>query len=276
MTDALIKAAVAAIRARTGDFRPRIGIVTGSGLGAALDAVDATARLPYGGIPGFPVSTVPGHAGELLLGRLGGQPVACLNGRVHAYEGHALAAFRLPLRCLRALGCERVILVSTVGSINPEIRPGRMVLVRDHINVTGFNPLAGANDVAVGPRFPAMVDAYDPDLRLLAMRAASGIGLALAEGVMVHNMGPSFETPAEIRAARLLGGDLVGMSMAPEAIIARHCGLKVLGIAVVTNMGAGLVDRPPTHEETLAGAASVAGDLVRLLGAIMEGPDAPA
>jgi len=276
MTVALVQAAVAAIHARAGAVAPKIGIVTGSGLGAALDAVEVAARLPYGEIPGFPISTVPGHAGVLLLGRLAGQEVACLNGRVHGYEGHALEAFRLPLRGLRALGCESVVLVSTVGSINPEIRPGRMVLVRDHINVTGFNPLFGANDAAVGPRFPMMVDAYDPGLRGQARRAAGRAGLNLAEGVMVHNSGPSFETPAEIRACRLLGGDLVGMSMAPETIIARHCGLKVLGIGVVTNMGAGLSDHAPSHEETLAGAAAVAGDLARLFDALLGGGDEPA
>jgi len=276
MTDALIKTAVAAIRARAGDFEPRVGIVTGSGLGSALDAVKAAARLPYGAIPGFPISTVPGHAGQLLLGELAGKPVACLNGRVHAYEGHPLPALRLPLRSLRALGCASVVLVSTVGSINPEIKPGRLVLVRDHINVTGFNPLSGANDPAVGPRFPTMVDAYDPALRARARRAGSKAGLDLAEGIMVHNTGPSFETPAEIRAQRLLGGDLVGMSMAVETVIARHCGLKVLGIAVVTNMGAGMTDHPPSHEETLAGAAAAAGDLARLFAALLETWDAPA
>ncbi len=270
MTEALVRTAVAAIRARAGDIAPGVGIVTGSGLGAALEGVEAACRLAYADIPGFPVSTVAGHAGELVLGRLAGYPVACLNGRVHGYEGHPLPAFRLPLRCLRGLGCARVVLVSTVGSVNPDIRPGRLVLVRDHINVTGFDPLAGTNDPAVGPRFPAMVDAYDPGLRALARRAAARAGLDLAEGVMVHNGGPSFETPAEIRVARLLGGDLVGMSMAPETVIARHCGLAVLGVAVVTNMGAGLSERPPTHDETLASATAAAGGLRRLLGALVE------
>lgn len=276
MTAAMIESAVRAIRARAGDARPAIGIVTGSGLGAALAAMKIATRVPYGAIPGFPASTVPGHAGELLLGELAGRGVACLSGRVHGYEGHPLPALRLPLRTLRALGCGSVLLAATVGSTNPAIRPGRLVLVRDHINLTGFNPLNGSNDSDVGPRFPAMVDAYDPDLRALARRSAAGAGLDLAEGVMMHFAGPSFETPAEIRAARTLGADVVGMSMAVETAIARHCGLKVLGIAVVTNMGAGMDERSPSHEETLSGAAAAAGDLARLLGALMQAWDARA
>ena len=271
---ARIDAAVAAVRAALGAAMaggpPRIGLVLGSGLGGASAVIEAAGRMPSDRIPGFPVSTVPGHAGELVFGRLGGKPVACLNGRVHAYEGFDPSALCLPIRTLRALGCESVILVSTVGSLNPEIRPGQLVAVSDHLNLTGVNPLIGANDQAIGPRFPPMNGAYDMALRRRARRAAERLNLTMPEGVMVHCSGPSFETPAEIRAFRMLGGDLVGMSMVPETIIARHCGLSVLGIAAITNQAAGLAAQAPSHEETLSGAKLLAADLARLLRALLE------
>ncbi len=269
MTDSLLDTAVAAIQNRTGFRKPRIGIVAGSGLGPALAALTPALTVAYRDIPGFPESTVPGHAGQLLIGGWSGQPVACLSGRAHGYEGHPPAALRLPLRTLRLLGCEAVILLSSVGSINPEIRPGQLALVADQIMLGGANPLTGANADAIGPRFPSMVDAYAPELRARARRVAATIGLRLGEGVMLHHPGPSFETPAEIRAYRLIGGDLVGMSMAPETIVARHCGLKVLGIGAVTNMGTGLAADAPSHDETLAMARAMAADLARLLDALI-------
>ncbi|MCC7047221.1 MAG: purine-nucleoside phosphorylase [Alphaproteobacteria bacterium] len=269
MTAAMVQAAVAAIRARAGALSPKVCIVTGSGLGDAVDAVDVRTRLRAAEIAGFPVSSVQGHAGQVLLGRLGGLDVAWLNGRAHTYEGHPPASLALPLRTMRALGCEAAVLVSTVGSINPEIAPGRLALVADYINMTGYSPLIGPNDDAIGPRFPGMADAYDPLLRATARRAGEAAGLKLAEGVMVHHMGPSFETPAQIRAYRLLGGDFVGMSMVPETVIARHCGLKVLGIGAVTNLGTGL-GAPPSHDDTLAGARSLASAVGTLLAALTE------
>jgi len=273
-TDAL-DTALAFLRAQPGFQPPTLGIVAGSGLGPALTPLAATLRLPYGAIPGLPRSTVAGHAGELAIGAWGKRRVACLNGRVHAYEGHPPAQFRLPLRLLRGLGCEAAILLSSVGSIDPEIRPGRLVLVRDHINPSGFNPLAGANDDAIGPRFPPMVDAYAPAWRARAQRAAARAGTVLAEGILAHHPGPSFETPAEIRAYRLLGADLVGMSMVPEVLIARHCGLAVLGIGIVTNMGSGMDAVQPSHAETLAAAGGAAENVARLLAALLDEDDAP-
>jgi xanthosine phosphorylase len=270
MTVEALDKAVAAVRSRIGTLHPRIGMVIGSGLGSVTTSIKDPLCIPYGEIPGFLVSRVAGHAGQLLIGRLGGQEVACLSGRSHLYEGHDLWRLRLPLRTLRRIGCEAVVIVSTVGSINPDIGPGRLVAVTDHINLTGMNPLTGPNDDAIGPRFPSLVGAYDADLRRRLRRAAGRVGLDLAEGIMVHHPGPSFETPAEIRAYRLLGGDMVGMSMAAETVIARHCGLKVLGVAAVTNMGAGLSVAGPTHDETLAGAAALAGGLERLLQATLE------
>lgn len=250
---------------------PAIGLVMGSGLSAQAARIAAATRIPFGEIPGFPKSTVAGHDGVLVLGKLGGRAVAALSGRVHAYEGHAPEALALPLRVLKGLGCKAVILVSTVGSINKKIRPGGLNVVTDQIVLTGFNPLTGPNDDSLGPRFPAMNDAYDPGLRVLAKKAAARAKVKLGQGVMTYYPGPSFETPAEIRALRLLGGDFVGMSMAMETIIARHCGLRVLGLAAVTNMGAGMEKRAPSHAGTLQGAQALAGDLERLLGALMEG-----
>ncbi|MBL8706217.1 MAG: purine-nucleoside phosphorylase [Rhodospirillales bacterium] len=276
MSDALLDTAVAAIQGRAGFRKPRIGIVAGSGLGPALAALTPSLAMAYRDIPGFPESTVAGHAGQILVGDWGGRAVAALSGRSHGYEGHAPAALRLPLRVLRRLGCEAVILLSSVGSINPEIRPGRLALVSDQIMLAGVNPLTGANADAIGPRFPSMVDAYAPALRMRAKKAAASLGLSLGEGVMLHHPGPSFETPAEIRAYRLLGGDLVGMSMAPETIVARHCGLDVLGIGAVTNMGAGLTRDAPSHAETLSMARAMAEDVARLLGRLLEQWDAPA
>jgi xanthosine phosphorylase len=275
MSDALLDTALAAIKGRPGFTKPRIGIVAGSGLGPALAALKPSLTVAYRDIPGFPESTVAGHAGQLLIGDWGGQAVAALSGRSHGYEGHAPAALRLPLRVLRLLGCEAAILLSSVGSINPEIRPGQLALVSDQVMLGGTSPLTGANADAIGPRFPSMVDAYAPALRLRAKKAAAALGIRVGEGVMLHHPGPSFETPAEIRAYRLLGGDLVGMSMAPETIVARHSGLQVLGIGAVTNMGAGLTNEAPSHDETLAMARAMAADVARLVGALLEQWDAP-
>lgn len=275
MTEALLDAAVAAIKGKPGFRRPRIGVVAGSGLGPALAALRPSLTVAYRDIPGFPESGVAGHAGQLLVGDWGGQAVAVLSGRSHGYEGHPLAALRLPLRVLRRIGCESVILLSSVGSINPEIRPGQLALVSDQLLLGGVNPLTGANADSIGPRFPSMIDAYAPGLRLRAKKTAVSLGLQLGEGVMLHHAGPSFETPAEIRAYRLLGGDLVGMSMAPETIVARHCGLAVLGIGVVSNMGAGLTREAPSHEVTLAMAKAMTADVARLLDRLLEQWDAP-
>ena len=271
MSRLALDAAVAAVRARAGGRVPRVAIVIGSGLGAVGERVTDVARIPYGEIPGFPLSTVPGHDGTLLLGKLGGRQVACLSGRAHAYEGHAPEAMRLPLRTLHSLGCRAAVLISAVGSLNRKIPPGRLAVVSDHINVTGYDPLCGANDDSIGPRFPAMNDAYAPELRKLARRAAKRAKVKLAEGAMAYHAGPSFETPAEIRAYRRLGGDMVGMSMAPETVVARHCGMRVLGIAAVTNMGAGIAGTVPTHEATLRAAKALTADLARLLVALLEG-----
>lgn len=268
-----LDAALAAIRARIGPRQPRIGMVIGSGLGALADDVKDAARVSFADIPGFPRSAVAGHAGQLVVGTLGGRTVAALSGRVHSYEGHSAAALRMPIRALRGLGCGAAILISACGSISARIKTGRLAAVSDQIVICGFNPLTGPNDDAIGPRFTPMNDAYDPALRKRAKAVAKRLKIPMGRGVMAHHPGPSFETPAEIRAYRRLGGELVGMSMAPETLVARHCGLRVLGLGAVTNMGAGMVKRAPSHAETLKGAAALLKDLRRLIPALLEGWD---
>ncbi|MDW8340193.1 MAG: purine-nucleoside phosphorylase [Geminicoccaceae bacterium] len=244
---------------------PVAGLVLGSGLGAVAERIEPVLVVEAREIAGFPVPSVAGHRGRLILGRLAGVPLLCLEGRAHLYEGHPPAALARPVRLLRELGCRVVVLASAVGSLRPAVPPGSLVLVSDHLNLQGANPLMGPADERIGPRFPALDDLYDPGLRALLHRAAGEIGLELAEGVLAAMLGPCFETPAEIRMLRRLGADLVSMSMVPEAIAARHCGLRVAGIGVVTNLAAGLAAAPPSHAETLARAAAAADELARLL-----------
>jgi xanthosine phosphorylase len=253
----------AAERIRRG--APVAGIVLGSGLGAVAERIAVAETIPYGELPGFPAPKVEGHGGRLLLGRLGGLRVACLEGRAHYYETGSAAAMATPIRALKAAGAELVLLTNAAGSLRPEIGPGRLLLVTDHINLVPGNPLVGPNDDAVGPRFPSLREAYDPALRALLRDAARRLGLDLAEGVYAAYSGPSFETAAEIRMIRGLGADAVGMSTVPEAILARHCGLRVAALSVVTNLAEGMSEESPSHARTLATAAQAAGDLARLV-----------
>ncbi|MCX7775567.1 MAG: purine-nucleoside phosphorylase [Spirochaetaceae bacterium] len=230
---------------------PRIAIVLGSGLGSLADSLNESRSIQYAAIPGFPRSTAPGHAGRLVSGRLGNVPVLCMQGRFHVYEGWEPSQIAFPVRVMRALGVEIIILTNAAGGVNLDYRPGDFMLIRDHINLSGRNPLVGPNDETIGPRFPDMSKAYDPALRQVAHQAAASLGTALHEGVYAWFLGPSFETPAEIRMARLLGADAVGMSTVPEVIAAVHCGLRVLGISCITNMAAGILDQPITSEEVL-------------------------
>ena len=249
---------------------PRVALVLGSGLGAFADAVQDAVAFPYAELPGFPVSTVPGHAGRLVLGTLADVPVAVFQGRAHLYEGVPAAALAIPMRTARALGAEAVVLTNAAGSIRADVAPGRLMALRDHINFTGANPLTGPNDDTLGPRFVGMGDVYDADLRRRLHAAAGAVGVPLAEGVYLAVAGPSFETAAEIRAFRTLGADAVGMSTVPEAIAARHCGLRVAAVSVITNLAEGLSPEPLTHEHTLAAAAAAAGDLQRVLHRFVE------
>jgi xanthosine phosphorylase len=250
---------------------PRLGIVLGSGLGAVAARISAAQIIPYGELDGFPRPQIAGHAGRLILGTLGGLPVACLEGRAHYYDTGSAAAMKDPIRALRRAGVEILLLTNAAGSLRPEIGPGRLMAISDHINFIPGSPLAGENDDGVGPRFPSLRDAYDPELRSRLQRGAAAEGIALAEGIYLAYPGPHFETPAEIRAFRLLGADAVGMSTVPEAIIARHCGLRVAAVSVVTNLAEGLGGEPPSHAHTLATAGKAAGDLARLIEAFCRG-----
>ena len=249
--------------------QPRVGIVLGSGLGAVADAVEDAASIGYEELPGFPRPGVAGHAGRAVLGRLGGVPVCVLMGRAHFYEGGDPAPRITPVRALRAAGEEVLVLTNAAGSLRFEVGPGRLMAICDHINLTGHNPLAGPNDEAIGPRFPSLRDAYDPELRAGLHAAADELGIDLADGVYLAVSGPSFETPAEIRAFRTLGADAVGMSTVHETILARHAGLRVAAVSAISNLAEGMSETPLSHEQTLADAQRAAGDLARLLEAFV-------
>ena len=244
---------------------PRVGVVLGSGLGAVADAVEDPVVVGYEELPGFPRPGVEGHAGRAVLGTIGGVAVAVLQGRAHLYEGGDPEALRVPVRALRAAGASILVLTNAAGSLHPSVGPGSLMAIVDHINLTGANLLAGPNDDSLGPRFPSLRDAYDPELLDLLRSSARTVGVELAEGVYLAVMGPSFETPAEIRAFRVLGADAVGMSTVQETILARHCGLRVAAVSVITNLAEGMSEEPLSHEQTLAAAQAGAGELARLL-----------
>jgi xanthosine phosphorylase len=244
---------------------PRVGIVLGSGLGAVAEAVDDAVIVPYEELPGFPRPTVAGHAGSAVLGAIGGVPVAVLQGRAHLYEGGDIDLIRTPVRALRAAGAEILVLTNAAGSLRAEVTAGSLMAITDHINLTGMNVLAGPNEDAIGPRFPSLRDAYDPELRAELRAAAEAIGVTLHEGIYLAVGGPSFETPAEIRAFRTLGADAVGMSTVHETIVARHAGLRVVAISAISNLAEGMQDEPLSHEQTLRDAARAASDLAPLI-----------
>ena len=261
----MTEAAAAIRKLAPGHERPRLALVLGSGLGGVADAVTDPVAIAYADLPGFPHSTVPGHAGRLVLGRLAGTPVAVFQGRAHLYEGIPAAQLAIPTRTAHALGAELLVLTNAAGSLRAEIGPGRLMAITDHINLTGANPLTGPNDDALGPRFVGMGRAYDPELRGLLHAVAAKERLTLAEGVYLAVAGPTFETPAEIRAFRTLGADAVGMSTVPEVIAAAHLGLRTAAVSAITNLAEGLGDEPLSHEQTLASARLAAADLQRVL-----------
>lgn len=250
-------------------LRPRVGLVLGSGLGAFADELDAAVRIPYAKIPGFPVSTAVGHAGRLVVGKAGGVPVAAMQGRVHLYEGYSARDVVFPMRVLARLGVRAAILTNAAGGINLEFKQGALVVIRDHINLQGSNPLVGPNEEKFGPRFPDMTQAYRAAYREIAMVEAKRLGIEVHEGVYAALSGPSYETPAEIRMLRTMGADLVGMSTVPEVIVARHMGVRVLGISCVTNMAAGILDRVIDHAEVMETGERVQGQFVALLRAVL-------
>lgn len=243
-----LEEAVAAVHHRS-SVRPRIGIVLGSGLGPLADEVTGSTTVPYDQIPHFPMSTAPGHTGKLVLGQLEGQRVVVMSGRVHLYEGYTPQQVVFPIQTLRQLGVQILIITNAAGGVNLDFHPGTLMLISDQINLTGHSPLVGPNDSRVGPRFPDMSEAYSKEWRDVAHRAAQQLGISLSEGVYLGLIGPQFETPAEIRMARALGADAVGMSTVMETIAANHCGMSVLGISCITNMAAGILPQKLTEEE---------------------------
>jgi purine-nucleoside phosphorylase len=265
---------VAQIRATAPDARPRIAVVLGSGWGGATAHIGDAQQIPYAELAGFPQVAVAGHSGELWLGRIGPHEVAVMSGRQHAYETGAVDAMALPLRSLQALGCEVLVQTNAAGSLRLDMGPGSLMLVTDHLNLPQRSPLVGETGAA---RFVNMADAYDPGLRAHAKVLAHAQGLALFEGVYAWFLGPQFETPAEIRMAQVLGAHAVGMSTVPETILARHAGMRVLALALITNMAAGLSDESLSHAHTLARAdvaGALAGDLLAGIIASIALPDA--
>ncbi len=264
-----------AIRARTA-HRPTVGLILGSGLNALADEVLGADRIPYAEIPHFPRPSVEGHAGRLVIGQLEGRAVAILQGRVHAYEGYSLQEVTFPVRVLAELGVKTLLVTNAAGGLNPDFRPGDLMLIVDHIGLmamTGGNPLWGPNDDSLGPRFPAMNKAYDPALRKLALKVAAERGIELRQGIYVGLGGPTFETPAEVRFLRLIGGDATGMSTVPEVIVARHMGLRVLGISGITNAAVADPDaeEEANHEEVLMAGRIMVPKLMALLRGVLAG-----
>jgi purine-nucleoside phosphorylase len=254
----------AAVRARTA-LVPRVAVVLGSGLGGLADDVADAVSIPFADLPGWPVATAPGHTGALLLGTLAGTPVAMLQGRFHIYEGNDPGLVIEPVLLFRRLGAETVVLTNAAGGVNPSFSPGTLMVIGDHLNLTGRTPLLGPNADDIGARFPDLVDAWSPRLRERLHAAGRAEGVDLAEGVYAGLLGPQYETPAEVRMLRTLGADAVGMSTVLECIAARWCGLEVCGVSLVTNAGAGYTGQPLTHEEVLAAAAEAGPRLARVI-----------
>ena len=266
--------AVAYIRTRT-RHAPAVGIVAGSGLSPLAEAIVDPDVLPYGEIPHFPTSTVAGHAGRLVIGRMSDVPVILMQGRLHLYEGYSPAEVTFPVRVMQFLGVRTLIVTNAAGGIHPDLVTGDLMAITDHINLVGIagqNPLVGPNEDAFGERFPSMAPAYDPDLIALADAVARDLGLTLRHGVYTMVAGPSFETPAEIRFLRTIGGDAVGMSTAPEVVVARHAGMRVLGISLISNLTIGSLERvgeAPTHDEVLEAGRRAVPDLIALLQGVL-------
>ncbi len=258
------------IRRRAGATAPRVAVVLGSGLGRFAAALEGAKAVSYADLPGFPRPGVAGHSGRLLLGAVGNTPVAVMDGRAHYYEGGRADVMKVPVRTLRALGCETIVLTNAAGSLKEEAGPGSIMLLTDHINMTGVSPLFGEESDS---RFVDMVDAYDPGHRRRFLELAESRGMTLHQGVYGWFCGPSFETPAEIRALRVLGGDAVGMSTVPEVILARHAGLRVAALSVITNLAAGMSATKLSHEKTVGHAAKAAEAVTGLLAAFVAGYD---
>ena len=252
------------VRARVGED-PRVALVLGSGLGALADDLEDSTAIPYEEVPGFARPTVEGHAGRLVLGRIGPTPVAAMQGRFHYYEGYTLEETTFPVRVLSLLGAQSIVLTNAAGGINNALRQGSLMLISDHLNLMGASPLRGPNDARFGPRFPDMSEVYDRAYQEVAVQEAHAMKVELRRGVYAALPGPNYETPAEIRMLRALGADAVGMSTVPEAVVARHAGLRVLGISCITNMASGVLDQPIDHGEVIETGQRVRATFTELL-----------
>ncbi len=264
-----IAQSVQAIRTKTG-FRPELGIILGTGLGQLARDVQTESSIPYEEIPHFSIATVEGHRGRLILGRLNSRPVVVMQGRFHYYEGYDVQQITHPVRVMKELGVGTLIVSNASGSVNPQLRAGEVAVIIDHINLTGLNPLRGPNDESLGPRFPHMADCYDPSLVSMAMDAALKLGIRLYPAVYAWVTGPNLETAAEYRFIRTIGADLVGMSTVPEVIVARHAGLRVIGLSVITDMGLPDAMKPVSLAEVLAMAAKAEPNLTAVVNQVVK------
>ncbi|MBH5318023.1 purine-nucleoside phosphorylase [Paenibacillus sp. GSMTC-2017] len=268
LTAAHIKEAAQYIQGKI-NVTPEIGLIMGSGLGVLGDLIEEAVTIQYHDIPHFPVSTVEGHAGELLVGKLSGRNVVLMRGRFHMYEGYGPELTAFPVRVMKAIGAQSLLVTNAAGGINLDFASGNLMLISDHINLTGKNPLIGPNDNELGVRFPDMSEAYSKRLRAVATEIATEQGFSLQEGIYVGLLGPTYETPAEIRMLRTLGGDAVGMSTVAEVIAARHAGMEVVGISCITNMAAGILDQPLSHDEVMETAEHVKSQFLGLVSALI-------
>ncbi|RYG74622.1 purine-nucleoside phosphorylase [Lentibacillus lipolyticus] len=263
-----VKEATAFVKEKLTDT-PAIGLILGSGLGVLAEEIDNPITVPYKDIPHFPESTVAGHKGQLVVGDLKGKKVIAMQGRFHYYEGYSMKQVTFPVRVMKELGIESIVITNASGGINQQFQPGDLMLITDHINNMGDNPLIGPNEEEEGERFPDMSRVYDATYLQHARECASKLGISVQEGVYVGNTGPAYETPAEVRMLRTLGGDAVGMSTVPEVVVAAHTGLRVLGISCIANMAAGMLDQPLTHAEVIETTEKVRGDFLRLVSEII-------
>lgn len=251
-------------------YKPEIGLILGSGLGSLADLIEEPEFYPYEELPNFPTSTVEGHAGRLVIGKLEGKTVVAMQGRFHYYEGYSMQEVTFPVRVMKLLGVETLIVTNAAGAVNTSYKPGDLMIISDHINLSGGNPLIGRNLDTFGARFPDMSTAYNRELREKVKSVASSLSLDIKEGVYVMMSGPTYETPAEIKMVRTLGGDAVGMSTAPEVIVANHSGIKVVGISCLTNMAAGILEQPLNHEEVIETSNMVKHNFINLMKSLIK------
>ncbi|WDH81292.1 purine-nucleoside phosphorylase [Paenibacillus urinalis] len=268
LTQSMVQEAAAYIKEKT-SVMPEIGLILGSGLGILAELIEDAVAIPYEDIPHFPVSTVEGHVGELLIGNIQGRPVVMMKGRFHMYEGYGPEVTAFPVRVMKEIGVEKMLVTNAAGGVNTHYHAGDLMIISDHLNLTGRNPLVGPNEPAFGVRFPDMSEAYSGRLRSLAKTTAEAQGFNIQEGVYAGLLGPNYETPAEIVMLRKLGADAVGMSTVAEVIVARHTGIEVLGISCITNMAAGILDQPLSHDEVMETAEQVKGKFLGLVMALI-------